>query len=438
MQPRTAINVLFYDVAVCLKDLLPLTLQSFSNERPGGQKETMKLNESNSPEFTDEELYEGVINDFEDFEPSDSTTFPFNQGFQLADRSAIFTAIEIEKFVKSISAGATTGFKENGSFQHHSWTNATYPNWDAEPLGYEYYLKLGQFASVYNPVVVHSPEVTLFFETFMELGLGTFHLPVDPNQLISSNQEWAQGAFLFNVLVKKILEKLKSETFKNKQLARIQQARNNIESCNNYIESLFKFKTKRFFAIRIDLGYQPQFRNHILLHTARSDMERLLNNGQNNVFNRKIGYIRKLEYGLKKTYHFHVIFLFDESAGFNEAQKAYEIGEYWRNVITKGAGAWYDCSQSKNRFKRLAIGLISHDDIVTKSDLLCGISYLCKSEQLIKVRVDGTRVKSIIRGIEPKAKPGKAGRPSKKIKLNEPSQPEQHPFVSPFKITNFI
>ena len=374
----------------------------------------MKTNEQDSHEFTDEELYEGIVNDFEDFEVDDFTASPYQQPYQFTEKSIIFTAIEIENFINAIASTSELGFKDNGNLHYHPQANANLPCWEAQPIGQEYYSKLKQFASIYNPVLAYSPKVTLFLEIFNEIELGNTLLPEDPNQLGYSPTKSAQGAFIFNYLVQRIRQKCTSEPFKSKQFARTQQAKRNFESCTDYTEALFKHKASRFLIVRVDLGYYSKARDGITLQMAQIHMERFLNNShKNSIFEHQCGYIRKLEYGSKKRYHFHLMMFFHGSWEIKDVHKAFEIGEYWKNAITKGAGCYYNCNQSKNRYKRLGIGMITHDDQVMRSNLLYAISYLCKSEQSVQVKDNSARVKSLVRGIMPKAKSSNAGRPRK-------------------------
>lgn len=244
------------------------------------------------------------------------------------------------------------------------------------------------------------------------MGLGNTQLPQDHNQLAFAMNQWCQGAFIFNTLVTCIRDRYKSHKFSEKQFARTQQAKRNFDSCSEYTEAIFKHRGSRLLAIRVDLSYHRWARNGITLQTAQSHFERFLNNThKNSIFKYQCGYIRKLEYGARKGYHFHLLMFFDGSQEQQDAHKAFEIGQYWSQVITKGAGHYYNCNQSKNRYKRLGIGRIEHDDQVMRSNLLYAISYLCKSEQSVQVKDNSARVKSLVRGIMPKARSSKAGRP---------------------------
>src|SRR3546814_20011723 len=38
------------------------------------------------------------------------------------------------------------------------------------------------------------------------------------------------------------------------------------------------------------------------------------------------------------------------------------LGEYWRDVITKGKSTYWNCNGNKDDYRNLAIGMVHHDD----------------------------------------------------------------------------
>ncbi|WP_446333235.1 hypothetical protein [Burkholderia pseudomallei] len=68
----------------------------------------------------------------------------------------------------------------------------------------------------------------------------------------------------------------------------------------------------------------------------------------------------KLEFGLDKTYHFHVIVILNGDAVAQDASVAQTICDYWQDVITKGKGGAYNCN--KATYTHPGIGSIRYHD----------------------------------------------------------------------------
>ncbi|CAJ7710485.1 Protein of uncharacterised function (DUF3296) [Burkholderia pseudomallei] len=66
----------------------------------------------------------------------------------------------------------------------------------------------------------------------------------------------------------------------------------------------------------------------------------------------------KMEFGLDKTYHFHVIAILNGDAISQDANVAQTICDYWQNVITSGKGGAYNCN--KATYANCGIGSIRY------------------------------------------------------------------------------
>lgn len=66
----------------------------------------------------------------------------------------------------------------------------------------------------------------------------------------------------------------------------------------------------------------------------------------------------KMEFGLDKTYHFHVIAILNGDAASHDASVAQTICDFWQNVITSGRGGAYNCN--KATYTNCGIGSIRY------------------------------------------------------------------------------
>jgi hypothetical protein len=233
-------------------------------------------------------------------------------------------------------------------------------------------------------------------------------------------REWPDGRFgyeIFNELGVWLRHALTDEGFLARRRRRREQARRHYTSGKTYIDDLFA-RHSRLVVLRIDFGYRDwtKAENNMIsskaLDEARRDLARFLNNRRSNtVFDHMVGHIWKLEEGTTKGYHFHVMFFFDGSKVQQDVHLAKVLGEYWQDVVTKGEGCFYSCNGHKNKYRRLGIGRIEHDDHEMRGNLLLALAYMTKADQYLRVRADAARIfgKGVV-----KARLSAAGRPRRK------------------------
>lgn len=234
------------------------------------------------------------------------------------------------------------------------------------------------------------------------------------------------AAELFNMLVAKLREKCLSEQTKDLARRRRDDAETRADGYESYADAL-RGETKRLVVLRIDLEYRKEFRDQISVVEALDDLNHFITNQRNNaLFKGKLGYISKLEFGVQKGLHFHLILFFDGAIrdGRSDVYLAQKIGEYWVKVITKGRGAYWNVNAKKQEYKQkgiLGIGLIhDHEDARFHNLKHRIVRYLCKSTQFVRpvlpedLESDGRGTNRIIRrGNYPKKAKKKRGRPPK-------------------------
>ncbi|MEN5407680.1 YagK/YfjJ domain-containing protein [Aliarcobacter butzleri] len=183
-----------------------------------------------------------------------------------------------------------------------------------------------------------------------------------------------------------------------------------LESTKKYIDDLSK-KYSKLNVVRVDLGYTKEDSKSITFEDASKDLNKMLNNTRSKptVFGEMVGYITKKELGEEKGVHIHVAIIYNGNIVREDITKAQQIGEYWKNNITKGKGVFHNCS--KNEYKNKAVGVIDYKDkekrrIFDEKVL----TYLCKDEQSIDSLKTNIKDRAFTRGIAPKKK-SNAGRP---------------------------
>ena len=149
----------------------------------------------------------------------------------------------------------------------------------------------------------------------------------------------------------------------------------------------------------------------ITFEDASKDLNKMLNNTRSKptVFGEMVGYIAKKEIGEDKGVHIHVAIIYNGNIVREDITKAQQIGEYWKNNITKGKGVFHNCS--KNEYKNKAVGVIDYKDEEKRKIFDEKVlTYLCKDEQSIDSLKTNIKDRAFTRGIAKKIK-SNAGRP---------------------------
>ncbi|WP_201523670.1 YagK/YfjJ domain-containing protein [Aliarcobacter butzleri] len=183
-----------------------------------------------------------------------------------------------------------------------------------------------------------------------------------------------------------------------------------LESTKKYIDDLSK-KYSKLNVVRVDLGYTKEDSKSITFEDASKDLNKMLNNTRSKptVFGEMVGYITKKELGEDKGVHIHVAIIYNGNIVREDITKAQQIGEYWKNNITKGKGVFHNCS--KNEYKNKAVGIIDYKDEEKRKIFDEKVlTYLCKDEQSIDSLKTNIKDRAFTRGIAPKIK-SNAGRP---------------------------
>jgi hypothetical protein len=193
---------------------------------------------------------------------------------------------------------------------------------------------------------------------------------------------------MYNHLIDEIRRTAKSKPFRDRQHARNQNSRRGYENCKKYIDEL-RARYAKLLVLRVDFAYLKEEISGICLDRACADLERFLRNRRNNrLFDDMVGYVWKLEYGVERHYHFHLLFFYDGNRVKNDQYRAAQIGEYWKK-LTEGRGAYHSCNDDKSRYINCGIGSLGHADSEKYANLLIAVEYLFKKEQYLRLKVTG-------------------------------------------------
>lgn len=185
-----------------------------------------------------------------------------------------------------------------------------------------------------------------------------------------------------NELAQAVQEAVKTPEFRSQfDLHRRRCARNYKALCD-YINALFERKGKRHLVLRVDLGYRKDASPYglltptsISLKEARRHLARLVRYVRDHF--PMTGYAWKLESGLQKGYHFHVLFFLNGHVVQQGESYSRRIGQHWNTVITEGHGSYFNCNAVP--YKYCGIGMVDHKDAAKRIALIEKVApYLTK------------------------------------------------------------
>jgi hypothetical protein len=192
-------------------------------------------------------------------------------------------------------------------------------------------------------------------------------------------------------------DKINDPRFKKLKLKIKKSCYKNYKSMLSYIDRIFQ-KHSRVLVIRVDLSYKAEYSTSAQKPNAegneisaefeqvKSDIDRLLSNRRHNkIFKDLLGYIWKLEYGVLRGYHYHVIFFFDNAKRSQDIVIGKSIGAYWENVITQGRGTYYNVNGSNLHYNNDARGVVHHADTRARKGLEDIAKYFSKADYFMRL-----------------------------------------------------
>lgn len=145
----------------------------------------------------------------------------------------------------------------------------------------------------------------------------------------------------------------------------------------------FKRAFPKLMVLRLDLGYGKEHAS-VSIDRIIGDWEALKAFITTN-FPSYLSHVVKLEYGLQKGAHMHVLLLFNGAMVRQDVTIAKLIGEHWSKVVTGGMGVYFNCNAApyKNRFSHCGVGVFSRLDEATVAGFQAVADYITKPDPLV-------------------------------------------------------
>ena len=141
-------------------------------------------------------------------------------------------------------------------------------------------------------------------------------------------------------------------------------------------------KFSKLTVIRIDFSINRNFKITLELLKAYLSIFLKKLHSPNDKVPPIVGFIWKLEYGIKKGYHYHFIFFMNGNLNDSDTFYADQLCKLWMS-ITQNKGYYYSCNHNKTAYKKLALGILVHDDHEKIETLYSVVDYITKADQFI-------------------------------------------------------
>lgn len=263
-----------------------------------------------------------------------------------------------------------------------------------------------------------SPYIKIYFEQVGKLSIERQINDRDWGRYSSVNK--ANFEFL-NALVQAIRSDARAKSFKKLRDGFRRRAAKNRRSLRLYANKMFEVYS-RILVLRIDFGYRHDvyagtricFQSNMAVSRVVTDRNKLIEDIKKRYKNSFIGYVWKLEYGLRKGFHYHFVLMLDGSKVREDITIAKDIGEYWRICVTKGEGLYFNCNASVARYRKCGIGMVSHFDQIKRDGLDAAMKYLTKPDFYIQASLP-SRARTLGKGVMPDVSKHRRGAPRRRI-----------------------
>jgi len=213
---------------------------------------------------------------------------------------------------------------------------------------------------------------------------------------ISKNDLAEDTVGRFNTWIEEIREAGRENGFAKVIDNQERAIRKNTASLLKYIRGLHEMFAK-LVVVRLDLGCSKEYRElsadeGLDPSLAKGNFKLLLKYLRRKFPTTLVGYVWKLEYGAPKSYHYHLMLLFNGYEVREDITLGQLIGDHWVGEITEGNGTCWNCNAKKDVYAKLGllgIGTIRYCDTELRTNLEKAALYWAKVEYYVKLNASG-------------------------------------------------
>jgi len=162
----------------------------------------------------------------------------------------------------------------------------------------------------------------------------------------------------------------------------VRGAQQNLKSLKDLFNNLLSVRSK-ILVVRVDLLYRDafgveEFGGEKTYRQVSLDRACFIEKIQKIYRDGLMGYAWKLEYGVSRGYHYHMVFFFDGARHHQDIKIGIQIGMAWGKQ-TEWRGTFHNCNAHKNQYRVCGVGMLKHSDpdLAERFDAMA--SYLTKA-----------------------------------------------------------
>lgn len=200
----------------------------------------------------------------------------------------------------------------------------------------------------------------------------------------------------FEKVIKAIRKSFRSRSYRRYQSKSDSEYKRQLQDYSDYVTHLFqptkqRSERRRLLVIRVDLGFRKAILDRYQLDTFLDLLNTFFDQHHRNpLFQHLEGYIRKVEFGLEKGWHAHLLFFFNADHVLHSATKAQNIGLAWNELVETHSqgrllGVFYNCHYHEKKYKHPCLGKFDNYDAIELNQKLNNLKkyllpYLLKRE----------------------------------------------------------
>lgn len=233
-----------------------------------------------------------------------------------------------------------------------------------------------------------------------------------------SDQKAAFVVDALNAFCRAMQEAVRSDEFVGQLHNRQRAANKNYLGLVKYIDRHLHLR-RRLLVLRVDLGIAKDLSSELAggqpvdWATLKLYLKKLIRTLSEHVLaDVWRGYAYKIEYGLQKGLHIHLMVLLNGDLARQDVTIARMIGELWKGKITGGRGTYFNCNAIKHSYRGCGIGMILANDGAARKYLYYAAMYLTKTDYYVNLVMSGGG-KAFGKGKMPELSEKRLGRPRK-------------------------
>lgn len=201
----------------------------------------------------------------------------------------------------------------------------------------------------------------------------------------------------------------------NKQVKKA--AKRRFESACEYAFAHLDLMSK-MLVVCVDLHFLDKYKHEVddkEIRRLRESLFEILRRDEQ--FNCIKGYICKVEEGMDRGPHMHLMLFINGQVKQNASYWARQVGEVWKHDVTLLRGYYHDCHAGNTKYAWRDVGMVRYNDKESVDKLINAITYLTKPDQYFYSKSQ-IKANMFTKGNWPEARKDKRGRPRKDPNLD--------------------